>query len=211
MKRVISSFIILIIILLYTNSTYALINDYISLDSDGYEVSGENDNLLLKDKYKENSTISIIVKQNPYGIMEITDDIFYSSEEIERDYGTPAKILSKNPKITIGKNNKYYKCGEITYCLDELKLFICQYLIPTDNFIYAITICSPEKNYLTDDKILNLLNSITIQDTITYNDYNEKTENTNTILLEDSISAGTDGIIKGAIIGRICVNNWFNC
>lgn len=46
MKKVLTTFFIIVIILSYTNSIYALINNYISLDSDGYEVSGENANLL---------------------------------------------------------------------------------------------------------------------------------------------------------------------
>jgi len=204
MKKIISLLVVLTMIVLYTNITYALINNYISLDSDGYEISGNNDNIVLKDKYKENTSISIVVKQNPYGAIEITDDILLNSlKEIEKKYGVSAIMISKNAKTSIGKDNKYYKCGRMMYSLkfsNELILFVSQYIIPTDNYIYAITICTQDKEYLTDSNIMNLLNSITLQDTITNNNYNENVEKSNTTLIEDSIKSGIDGAIESAIL-----------
>ena len=154
MKKVITV-VIMIIILFYTNSVYALINDYISLDSDGFEVSGENNNILFTDDYDEDSNISIVIKDNENGV--------------------------------------------------DLEMFIEQYIILTDHYSYVITIASPNKEYMTSKKVIDFLNSITIQDTITNNNHNAETENSNTTLLEDSIQAGVDGLIEGAIFGGVAL------
>lgn len=206
MKKVLTTFFIMVIILSYTNSIYALINNYISLDSDGYEVSGENDNILLIDEDEDEKNISIIIQENKYGIFEISDEqLNYIKKEIKNEYNGNVTEIDDNSKTAIGKDNKYYKCATITYRLDELEMFIKQYIIPTDHYLHIITITTPNKDYFTSKKVIDFLNSITIQDTITNNNSNDNMENTNTTLFEDSISSGIDGAIKAAIFGGFVI------
>lgn len=205
MKKVITV-VIMIIILFYTNSVYALINDYISLDSDGFEVSGENNNILFTDDYDEDSNISIVIKDNENGVFEITDEqLTYLKKEVKAVFDVKVTLIDKKPKTVIGKNNKYYNCATMNYSIDDLEMFIEQYIILTDHYSYVITIASPNKEYMTSKKVIDFLNSITIQDTITNNNHNAETENSNTTLLEDSIQAGVDGLIEGAIFGGVAL------
>ena len=204
MKKVTVTFFIVVTIVLYTNSIYALINDYISLDSDGYEVSGENDNMVFIDKYEEGSNISIVIQENKYGVFEITDDNLNGLEQnIEKQFETNVTVMDKNVRTSIGKENKYYKCATVTYSLDDLKLFIKQYIIPTDNYLYTITICSSNESYFTSQDVINFLNSITIQDTITTEKADVNIIENNSTLIENSINSGIDGAISIIILAGV--------